>query len=334
LPEKNVFITGAAGFIGAHVTSAFVGSGYKVRALAHGSLASGEVPGGFPVSEAVEWVAGDVCRASELVAQIRGCRFLVHCAALYSFAPWDRAAIGRVNVEGTSAILEAARIAGVERAVVTSSGATVGTSRDGKPATEADTASDEHASTYHRSKVDQERVSLASALPVVLVLPTAPVGPGDRKPTPTGRLIVDFANGKIPARPRTGGLNLVAVEDVGRAHVAALERGKSRERYLVGGENLSFDEVWELLSSVTGRPAPRWRLPFALALGAAYVDELRCRIVPNAIPFVPLEGVRMSREFQYVDSSKAARELDHRPTSVRDALVRAVAWYRERGYIA
>ncbi len=282
----------------------------------------------------MEWVEGDVRRAGELVRAMDGCRYLIHCAALYSFAPRDRAVLRAVNVGGTASMLEAARIAGIERAVVTSSSATVGPARNGKPATEADMAPPAHGSAYHLSKLEQERAAIAARVPVVLLLPTAPVGPGDWKPTPTGRLVLDFARGRMMARPSAGGLNLVAVEDIARAHVAALERGGASERYLAGGENLSFDEVWDMLAEVTGRPAPRWRVPHGVALSAAYVDEMRCRLQPRAVPAVPLEGVRMSRERMYVDSAKAARELGYRAGSVRDALARAVAWYRTNGYVS
>jgi dihydroflavonol-4-reductase len=323
-----VFITGASGFIGAHVAREFIASGYGVRALAH-------APHGVPrdALPGIEWFEGDVRRSNELIASMRGCRFLIHCAALYSFAPRDRAAIRDINVDGTANILEAARTAGIERAVVTSSAATVGPAHDAVPATEGDTLADVHASTYHRSKVEQERAAMAATLPAVLVLPTAPIGPGDHKPTPTGKLVLDFARGRIGARPTTGGFNLVAVEDVARAHVAALERGKLRERYIIGGENVSFDRAWELLAEATQRAAPRWRVPYGLTLLAAYADELRCRLQPNAVPFVPLEGVRMSREFQYVDTSKAMRELGFHAGPVRDALARAVDWFRAHGYV-
>jgi dihydroflavonol-4-reductase len=329
VPSDLVFITGASGFIGAHVAREFIASGYHVRALAH---APHGAPRDGPAS--IEWVDGDVRRASDVIVSMRGCRYLVHCAALYSFAPRDRAAIRSVNVAGTTSVLEVALAAGVERAVVTSSAATVGPAHDGVPATEADTLADAHASTYHRSKLEQEQAVLAAGLPSVLVLPTAPVGPGDRKPTPTGKLVLDFARGRIGARPSTGGFNLVAVEDVARAHVAALERGKPRERYIIGGENVSFDRAWELLAEATQRAAPRWRVPYGLTVLAAYVDELRCRLQPNAVPFVPLEGVRMSREFQYVDASKAIRELGFHAGPVRDALARAVDWFRANGYVA
>jgi dihydroflavonol-4-reductase len=260
---------------------------------------------------------------------------VVHCAALYSFAPRDRAVMLQVNARGTASLLEAARLAGVERAVVTSSSATVGPARDGRLATEADRCAEEGGATsaYHRSKAEQERAALAARVPAVLVLPTAPVGPADRRPTPTGQMVLDFARGRMRAAPPRGGLNLVAVEDVARAHVAALERGRPGERYLVGGENLTLDEVWALLGAVTGRPVPRRRVPYALLVGVAWADELRCRWHPEARPAVPLEGVRMARERMHVDCARAEAELGHRAGPVRDALERSVGWYREHGYV-
>lgn len=322
--SDRVFLTGATGFVGGHVRHALLAAGYGVRAL---------VRGGEARLDGCETVLGDLRRAGELARAMEGCRYLVHCAALYSFAPRERASIRQVNVGGTAALLEAARIAGVERAVVTSSSATVGPARDGRLATEEDRAADERSSAYHHSKVEQERATLAARVPAVLVLPTAPVGPADRKPTPTGRMVLDFARGKMRAAPPPGGLNLVAVEDVARAHVAALERGRPGERYLIGAENLTLDEVWELLGAATGRPVPRRRIPYPVLLGMAWADELRCRCWPSARPAVPLEGVRMAREHMHVDCAKATTELGHRPGSVGDALGRAVAWYRANGYI-
>ena len=218
--------------------------------------------------------------------------------------------------------------------ILTSSSATLGASTNGTPRTEDDWASEGRASSYHHSKLEQERAAFAGRVPIVALLPTAPVGPGDWKPTPTGQMILDFARGKMVVKPPRGGLNLVPVEDVARAHVTALKRGTPGERYILGGENLLLDQVWELLAGVTGKSMPRRRVPDAVALAIAYVDELRCRVVKGAQPSVPLEGVRMSRERMFADSTKAARELEFHPGSVRDALERAVQWYREHGRLS
>jgi dihydroflavonol-4-reductase len=271
---------------------------------------------------------------------MEGCDSLVHVAALYSFSPSQRSEIRQTNVAGTASILEAARIAGVERAVVTSSSATVGPTRDGRLATEEDwaLARDDRRSPYHRSKVEQERAALAARVPVVLVLPTAPVGPGDWKPTPTGKMIVDFMRGRIFAS-LSGGLNIVAVEDVAAAHVAALERGRPRERYLVGGENLSLEELWNRLAQICGREAPTRRIPYGLALALGWGDELRCRVTTRAgrvspAPVVPLEGVRMGQQNMWVDDRKGREELGYPSTPVTGALTRAVRWYQDHGYVA
>ncbi len=306
----RVFLTGATGFVGSHVLRELLAAGYAVRALARPARVTTQ-------DKRVEWVEGDLRHVGGFSGALRGCRYLVHCAALYSFAPRERKMAHAVNVGGTSGLMLAAYLGGVERAVLTSSSATL-----------------DHAhSGYHRSKLEQERAAFAARIPVVAILPTAPVGPGDWKPTPTGKLILDFARGKILAKaPGNGGMNLVAVEDVARAHVAALTRGAIGARYVVGGENLSMDAIWALLTDVTGKRMPALRAPYALALAAGYADELRCRISRRAIPNVPLEGVRMSQERMYADSSAAERDLGHDATPVRDALERAVAWYRENGY--
>jgi dihydroflavonol-4-reductase len=322
--SSRVFVTGATGFIGQHVVRALRDAGYEVRALVRKPDMR---------IEHADTVVGDLRNPGALAVSLRACRYLVHCAALYSFAPRDRSALRLVNVVGTAGLLEAARISGVERAVVTSSAATVGPARPaGTSASETDWAVNSTHSAYHHSKLEQERAALAARVPTVLVLPTSPVGPGDWKPTPTGQLIVDFAQGRVFAAPPHGGTNLVPVEDVARAHVLALERGRPGERYLVGGDNLSLDQVWALLAEATGRRVPRWRIPYALAVLMGWVDEARCRLQPRAQPRVPLEGVRMSVQRMYVDCSKARTELGYQPGPVRDALARAVAWYRAHGY--
>jgi dihydroflavonol-4-reductase len=327
--SDKVFLTGASGFVGSHVLRALLEAGYAVRALVRGVNSSL-----LEERENLEIVRGDLAHAGSFAHALDGCRYVVHTAALYSFSPKDRAQIHAVNVVATAGLMVAADVAGIERVVLTSSSATIGHTRNGKPADETcypepvDETS--HLGDYHHSKLLQERAAFAGRVPVVAVLPTAPVGPGDWKPTPTGKMVLDFARGKIAAKaPGHGGLNLVAVEDVARAHVVALQKGRPGERYVVGGENLSMDEIWQMLADVTGKPMPRWRAPYALALAAAYVDEVRCRLNPSATPLAPLEGVKMSRDRMYADSSKAMRELDHRPTSVREALERAVAWFGE-----
>ena len=302
--------------MGAHVLRALLAAGYRVRALAHTPMA--------PI-EGAEIVSGDLREPGPLARVLDGCRYLVHCAAQYSFGPRDREAIARVNVAGTEGLFAAAHLAGVERAVLTSSSATLGHEEHAHVSRDVD---------YHQSKIMQERVAFASRLPTIAVLPTAPVGAGDWKPTPTGGMIVDYMRGKMIARPpASGGINLVDVEQFAQAPVAALERGAIGERYVIGGENFTYDALWDLLAVLTGRPAPRWRAPVPLMYAAAWLDELRCRTT-GATPFVPMEGVRMSQRRMFVDSAPAARALGVEIRSVHDALLRAVIWFRDRGYAA
>jgi dihydroflavonol-4-reductase len=323
----EVFLTGGAGFIGAQVLRALLDAGYRVRALVH------QHPERLPALVGCTPVRGDLATPGALAQAMAGCRYLVHVAALYSFAPRDRDHVWATNVQGCRGLLEAARIAGVERAVVTSSSSAVGPAVAGRPATEADRVVHlDSLSAYHGAKIAEEQAALAAQLPVVLVLPTAPVGPGDWKPTPTGRIVLDFLRGRMVASV-TGGMNVVAVEDVARAHVLALEQGRPGERYLIGGENLAFDELWRRLAAVTGRRAPAFTIPHGLALSLAWGDELRCRLF-QATPVIPLEGVRMARHYMYASSAKAERELGYQPSPVTEALVRAVAWYRDHGYAA
>ncbi|MBV9282050.1 MAG: NAD-dependent epimerase/dehydratase family protein, partial [Chloroflexi bacterium] len=260
----EVFLTGATGFVGGHVLDALLDAGFRVRAL---------VRPGSRLPAAVDHcrvVVGDLRGPGPLARAMEGCDYLVHVAGLYAFAPRERRDLQVTNVRGCAGLLEAARLAGVRRAVVTSSSATVGPARDGRPASEADWA-DEHeaASSYHRSKVQEERAALAAQLPVVLILPTAPVGPRDRKPTPTGKMVLDFMRGRIFAS-LPGGLNLVPVEDVARAHARALLLGTPGERYLIGGENLSLRELWERLAAICGRRPPARELPYGVALGIGW----------------------------------------------------------------
>lgn len=322
----EVFLTGASGFVGSHVLAALLAAGFSVRALRRPTSRP------LPTLPGCRVVVGDVRRAGHLVRQMAGCRYLVHVAALYSFSPRCRQEAAVTNVQGCEAVLAAAHLAGIERAVVTSSSATVGPEREGRPAREQDWADEPvSAHDYHGSKVRQERVALAARVPAVLLLPTAPVGPGDWKPTPTGKMVVDFMRGRMFAS-LAGGLNVVPVEDVAAAHLAALRQGRPGERYLLGGENVSFQSLWEMLAQVCGRRAPVHRLPYGVALALARADEIRCRLTGVDTPEIPLEGVRMARHPMFVTCEKAHTELAYRPGSVRDALERAVRWYRDHGY--
>ncbi len=235
--------------------------------------------------EPVEYVAGDLERPGDLVEAMHGCRYIIHCAALYSFNPRDRATSYRVNVTGTAGLLEAAYLAGVERGVLTSSSATLGHSHGDRPATELDYALEDPRDAYHHSKILQERAAFASRLPILALLPTGPVGPGDWKPTQTGKMILDYTRGKMFAKPPgNGGMNLVAVEDVAKAHVAALTRGRIGERYVIGGQDFTMDAIWETLADITGIPAPTRRAAYGLALTVAYLDRIRCtfnKIIKN-----------------------------------------------------
>jgi dihydroflavonol-4-reductase len=324
----EVFLTGSTGFVGSHVLSALLTAGFRVRALVRSTSQPRPQGSGYSL------IRGDVRAPGELARAMDGCRYLVHVAAVYSFSPAARDDIVATNVRGCAGVLEASRVAGIERAVVTSSSATVGPAHDNIPATEDNWATDTHSNpTYHRSKLEQERVALAAQVPSVVLLPTAPVGPGDWKPTPTGKMIVDFMRGKIFAS-LDGGLNIVAVEDVARAHVAALLQGRPGERYLIGGENVSLTQLWATLARICGREAPTRRIPYSLALGLGWADEIRCRLFRARAPLVPLEGVRMAQKQMYVTDQKARSELGHVPTSATDALARGVQWYRDHGYAA
>jgi dihydroflavonol-4-reductase len=262
-------------------------------------------------------------------------RRVFHVAADYRFWTPVVDEIYQNNVEGTRHLLEAAARAGVEKFVYTSTVATIAVHREGAlPNEETRATLDEMIGHYKRSKflAEQEAVKAAAAgMPVVIVNPTAPVGPGDWKPTPTGRIILDFVNGRMPAYVDTG-LNVAAVEDVAAGHLLAAEKGRVGERYILGGRNMTLKQILDALSSITGRSAPRMRLPHAVALAAGYADEWFSRLTGRE-PQIPVDGVKMSRHRMFVASDKAERELGYKPSSVEDALARAVQWYEGNGYI-
>jgi dihydroflavonol-4-reductase len=325
----TVLVTGATGFVGSHLARLLAARGERVRVLVRPSSDLRALQG-LPVEHAT----GDLRDAASLQSALRGVKRVFHVAADYRLWARDPQEIYESNVTGTRNLLEASRKAGIERFIYTSTVATIAVQRPALP-NEATTASvDEMVGYYKRSKflAEQEaRDAAEKGLPVVIVNPTAPVGPGDWKPTPTGKIIVDFLSGKMPAYVDTG-LNVVPVEDVAEGHLLAAERGKIGERYILGGRNMTLKEILDALAGITGRPAPRVRMPHAVALVAGYADTLVARVFGRE-PQIPLEGVRMARHKMWVDGSRAVRELGFQPGPIEAGLERAVRWYEEHGYV-
>jgi dihydroflavonol-4-reductase len=285
---------------------------------------------------AVETIEGDLRDAASLDRAVSGVERVFHVAADYRLWTRHPEEIYESNVEGTRRLLHASKQARVERVVYTSTVATIAVPRRGALPNEATTATiEEMIGHYKKSKFMAEQVAIEAAsagAPVVIVNPTAPVGPGDWKPTPTGKIILDFLNGRMPAYVDTG-LNMVPVEDVAAGHLLAAAKGRAGERYILGGCNMTLKQILDALAPISGRPAPRLRLPHAVALAAGYADEFFSRIAGRE-PKIPVEGVKMSRHRMFVETDKAQRELGYTPTSVEAALERAVRWYEDRGYVA
>jgi len=331
----TTLVTGATGFVGNHVARQLVTAGHSVRVLVRRS-SNLQALEGLPA----ERVEGDLRDFASLERALRGAQYLFHVAADYRLWAKNPDEIYQSNVEGTRRLFELAAQAGVKRIVYTSTVATIvtpvhGSGNDGELPNESSAASvDQMIGNYKRSKflAEIEAIKAAAAgVPVVIVNPTTPVGPGDWKPTPTGRIIVDFLNGKMPAYVDTG-LNLAPVEDVAAGHLLAAEKGRVGERYLLGARNMTLKQILDALAKITGRPAPRVRLPHAVALAAGYADEWWSRLTGRE-PQIPVEGVKMSRHRMFVQSDKAERELGYRPGSVEAALERAVNWYEQHGYV-
>jgi len=321
------FVTGGSGFVGANLVRALLDRGWTVRALVRGAAANLD---GLPV----ERVSGDLF-SPVLVDALRGCDALFHVAATYSLRRRDAVEVMRANVDGTTSILAAARAAGVPRVVYTSSVAAIGVRADGRPADETyQSAPERLVGVYKQSKYHAEqaaRAAVRDGLDVVIVNPSTPIGPWDRKPTPTGEIIVRFATGRMPGYVETG-LNVVDVADVVRGHLLAYERGVTGERYILGGENLALLALLERLAPLVGRPAPRLRIPYAVALTFAALAEsfAMLRGVP---PEVEVEAVRMSRQRMFYDIAKARETLGYAPGPIAPALEAAVAWFREHGML-
>jgi dihydroflavonol-4-reductase len=332
----NCLVTGASGFIGANLAHELAARGHRVKAL----LRPGSDTRGLRGAQ-FEAVEGDLSDRSRLEAAMRGCDWCFHVAASYYLWLRDYRPMYEANVEGTRKVLEAAGAAGCSRVVYTSTVGCIGLPNpaDGQvvptdetaPVTEAQMSGD-----YKRSKWRAELVALDLAkkgVPVVIVNPSAPVGPRDVKPTPTGKVIVDFLNRAMPAYLETG-LNWVHVRDVAAGHILAAEKGRIGERYILGNAegNWTMKQAFAVLEEITGVPAPRIRVPFAVALGAAYVDEAVSRVTGKP-PKAPLAGVRMGKYKMFFNPAKAIQELGLPQTPPRQALADAVEWFRQNGYL-
>ena len=326
----KAFVTGATGFVGSHVAHVLAEQGADLRLL----VRSSSDPKNIQQLNA-DRVVGDLCDPESIDRAMAGCDVVFHVAADYRLWVRDPAQMYQANVEGTRTILQAARKNRVRRVVYTSSVATMGFTVRNSPVDESSPVSLENMiGHYKRSKYMAEEVAIAAGrdgIDVVVVNPSTPVGEQDIKPTPTGRIVVDFLKKKFPAYVDTG-LNLVDVRECARGHAAAFEKGRSGERYILGGENLTLKQILDKLAAITGLPSPRVRLPYAVALASGVVDTVVTGVVLRREPRVTLDAVRMGRKKMFVSSAKAERELGWKAVPVDAALRRAVQWFTENGY--
>ncbi len=326
----NVFLTGATGFVGSHVAHAYAGQGAKLRLLTRktSNLASLE-------GLAADTVVGDLCDPEGLRSALAGCDAMVHVAADYRLWVPEPVAMYKANVDGTRELLRIAREVGVQRVVYTSSVATMGFTKTNTVVDETTPVSEaDMIGHYKRSKwlAEQEAIKAARAGQHVMILnPTTPIGSADRKPTPTGRIVVDFLNRKFPAYVETG-LNLVDVREVARMHVVALERGTPGERYILGGENLTLKQILDRMAAISGLPSPTMKVPHAVAMAFAFFDETVTGKLRGREPRATMEAVKMGRKMMFASSAKAERELGFDVKSVEDALRAAMEWFVANGY--
>ena len=342
----QIFLTGATGFVGSHVARAVAATGATQRLLVRktsylGDLQqiSGAAPGGVNLCGidvgGLDLVEGDLLHVDALRSAMQGCDALIHVAADYRLWVREPATMYASNVGATRELLRLARELGIPRVVYTSSVATMGFRTDGAIVDErSPVALADMIGHYKRSKflAEEEAIAAARAGQHVMILnPTTPIGAGDRKPTPTGRIVVDFLNKRFPAYVDTG-LNLVDVHEVARMHVVALERGTPGERYILGGENLSLKQILDRMSTITGLPSPTMRVPHGVAMGFAFLDEWFTGRLRGKEPRATVEAVRMGRKMMFAHSARAERELGFAVLPVYAPLRSAIDWFVERGY--
>ena len=323
---KPTLITGATGFVGWHVARKLLKRGQRVRALVRDRARVRELNG-------IEVVAGDLRNPESVAEAVSGCGVVFHVAADYKLWTREPREMFRSNVDGTRNLLHAAQNAGVERFVYTSTVGCIGMPPEGLGDEDTPARLEEMTGPYKRSKFLAERVALEFAgdgFPVVIVNPTAPVGDHDVKPTPTGKILVDFLRGTMPGFLDTG-LNIVDVADVAEGHLRACDQGRTGERYILGGENMTLEQILGTLARIAGKKAPTLRIPYAVAYAAGLASTAWAGVT-GAQPLAPLDGVRMARKKMWVRHDKAARELGYEPGPAAGALERAVEWFRMNGY--
>jgi dihydroflavonol-4-reductase len=329
--KEKILVTGASGFVGSAVARKLVEAGFSVRALVRGTSLCAHLSG-----LDLDFFEGDLRNRTSLEGAMTGMRYVFHVAADYRLWARDPDEIFASNVEGTRNLMEEAMRAGVERVVYTSSVATIAVRPDGTAADETTPMRvDQGIGAYKRSKIAAERLVEAMVaergLPAVIVNPSTPIGPRDVKPTPTGRIIVEAAKGRIPAFVDTG-LNLVHVDDVADGHLAALRRGKIGERYILGGQDVLFSQMLGDIAGLVGRRPPWVRLPWRALIPVAFVAEAVANVTGRE-PFATLDGVHMAKHRMFFASTKAERELGYRSRTYIEGIEDAVRWFRDAGYI-